>query len=335
MADPLAPYSREDLYRHLRYMEYAGDPLEPYFRKSNIGDLPEDGIIYHYCSIEGFHGILSSSCLWASPAHTLNDLDEMHDGARVIKECLRIGSEGLEATKEPGSEAEDDDVFRKLMCSYFDSRWTPPQKFNIYTVSFSEDGDSSSQWLNYSEQSQHRSVKGRGFAIGFSARHLHNASHYLNYRFGPCRYARREKQAIVDGALDLCISYIRYMLSCGLNFGGCMEWAEERFFYSALPTLPFYKNQTFANEKEWRAVVVPGVWPWATDVVDVRGEKREIIRFQLHSTHHKFPGHTYLPIFRVIAGSGVSEDDLKDAREALDMAGLGDVKIDRSECRLR
>jgi hypothetical protein len=261
----------------------------------------------------------------------------MHDGARAIKEVLDKSKKDLELIEGPAESASDMDRLIKAMTgSYFSHKWDPPELYDIYTVSFSEDGDSSSQWLSYVEDDGGEKVKGRGFALGFSGIHLRNASQVLGYRFNSCRYDRDQKHSIVEGALDASVSYIKRMLQAKLNFHASTEWAEEKFFFSILPMLPFFKNHTFHSEREWRVAIFGDEdGKWEIGEVPVWGKNRKVIKFCLKSAHRNFNAVSYLPLFRVIAGCGITEPEMADARDMLDEYGYPDVPILRSECRLR
>lgn len=337
MSGELGSYTEADLLHHLRVVEYAGDPILEYVLSQFERPLPEGEIVYHYASKSGFEGIVRSGNLWASPAHTLNDQDEIHDGARAIEDVLRNAKNDLENLNSLSDSVPDADRFVKAMAaSYFHSNYSPPKIYQIYTVSFSEDGDSSSQWLSYVEDDGDSKVKGRGFALGFSGVHLRNASQFLGYRFNSCRYDREQKRAIVNGALDSAVLYIKRMLQAKLTLGASVEWAEQKFFYAMLPMLPFFKNHTFYSEREWRvAIFEDNKSEWERDKVEVWGGTREILKFSLRSSQKNFSHFSYLPLFHVIAGCGITEKEVADARAMLDEHGYPHVPIVRSECRLR
>ena len=103
---------------------------------------------YHYTSAAAFLSIIESGCLRASSTHVLNDRRETVYGLEQF--CQYTGSgHGGEAADYLIAVLNDED-------SFFDSN----EYNDIFVVSASGLGDSTSQWYAYGDG-------GRGYAIGF------------------------------------------------------------------------------------------------------------------------------------------------------------------------
>lgn len=128
-----------------------------------------EGLLYHYTTQHGLMGILKNKCIWATHIRYLNDSSEGNIVSRVVFEEFsgRYNADpllemlGME-TKKAASVVEpvDEDTLGQgtTMAS-----WVTSQK--VFVSSFSENGDSLSQWRAYSERSG-------GYSIGFRPEYL-------------------------------------------------------------------------------------------------------------------------------------------------------------------
>ena len=103
-------------------------------------------ILYHYTSIDGLLGILDKNVLWATQYRYLNDSTEFKF-ARIIIESLS-GSKYSVLTEDTISKA----------VAYFDIM---NRIYDLYSCSFSKEGDLLSQWRSYCP-------KEGGFSLGFN-----------------------------------------------------------------------------------------------------------------------------------------------------------------------
>lgn len=108
---------------------------------------PKPKIIYHYCPVQAFHGIVSSATISLTNATTTNDLKEN----QVVFHVVDI----VDFLRGPlGSPHSDADLFRQIK-EYLKSNNPDP-----YIACFSEQRDLLSQWTRYADD-------GNGFVIGF------------------------------------------------------------------------------------------------------------------------------------------------------------------------
>lgn len=108
------------------------------------------GLAYHYTSAEAFLSIISSGCLRASSTHVLNDRRETVYGLEQFRHYADSGAGG-------------DAAVQLLEVLDNENTSTESNEYNdIFVVSASGLGDSTSQWYAYGDG-------GRGYAIGFRA----------------------------------------------------------------------------------------------------------------------------------------------------------------------
>jgi hypothetical protein len=144
-------------------------------------------VLYHFTSVEGLKGILTSKELWASPATSLNDASEITYGIdrtkRYIRERLGQGK-----GQSPKREAflkhvllwiEGETVNRDLIIS-----------IDHFVTSFCGRVDKSGMWLHYGRS-------GKGYALGFDSGRLRRAP----FDLWKVIYDPKEQDALIDNAV--------------------------------------------------------------------------------------------------------------------------------------
>ena len=188
----------------------------------------EDGltaarVLYHYTSAPGFLGILERRCLFASDVWFLNDASEVRYAQTRMAERVRqyLGPD------QPWLQA-------LLDVSEAKPGWLD----DVFVASFCEEPDLLSQWRGYAAG---------GFAIGFAADGL---------------------AALGDGAGAPRLVQVDYGVESGRRrLRGLFEQLADGGPYSAeererlartvlLPEMARVKEPSFAEEKEWRLLVV-------------------------------------------------------------------------------
>lgn len=138
------------------------------------GHQPTEGqatpeLLYHYTTQHGLLGILKQKCIWATHIRYLNDTSEGNIVSQVILEEFSsryntaplLQMLGMVTDKTAGVvESIDEDALGQgtTMASWVTSQ-------NVFVSSFSENGNSLSQWRAYSERSG-------GYSIGFRPEYL-------------------------------------------------------------------------------------------------------------------------------------------------------------------
>jgi hypothetical protein len=184
--------------------------------------------LFHYCGVDGFHGIVTGSKLWLSDILTLNDASEMLYARAIVDEVLRSqNSPPAWLPKGMISESE----FLDLTSSW-----------RTYVSCFCTEGDLLSQWRGYG-------ARGGGIAIGFDPLRLKNHCQIngITNPF-PMIYDKEEQRRPVLNLMSrACAIAARYDLKAN-------EWPDfgEEFIFGLTTYMPQMKNPAFREESEWR-----------------------------------------------------------------------------------
>lgn len=183
-------------------------------------------VLYHYCGVNGFKGIIESKCLWLSHAGYMNDyMEHAWLFEKAKKHFDRLAGEGH---KE----------YAKFM-----SIGDPGPSF---ICCFSSECDLLSQWRAYSDD-------GAGFAIGFSMEEELSKGRYRNVLF-PLRrviYDEAEQDTEIERALG--DSYSRFEVGTD-NDDSIAALGRLVMLASSC------KNPGFHEEQEWRLIFLnPGL----------------------------------------------------------------------------
>lgn len=198
--------------------------------------------LYHYTSMDGLLGIVASGTIWASDTRYLNDRSE----ATHFRDLLRVRVQQRIAA--PG--ASRPTPFEEILAAIQSTR-----AFEAFVASFSEDGDSLSQWRAYCPA-------GVGFSIGFEAGTLRTgyirdpaggSSHFVYGQLSKVRYLPEEPSPALDRLLDSTEDVVLTLLKTvpGAEAVGKAEAVASMISYLA----PIYKHEGFGGEHEWRLVL--------------------------------------------------------------------------------
>jgi hypothetical protein len=202
-------------------------------------DLQPPELVFHYTTIEGAYGILTSDAIWMTKARYLSDTSELEIAIVTFREMLNE----LALQARPPDEKELLQAVHDGLDSFAAS--------NICVTSFCEHGDLLSQWRWYGEG-------GRGVSVGVASAVLRGlASGEIN--LWKCVYDVRAHRELLNALVDRLLDAYRTERQRG---GGKVENEPkrillERFFASFLQIAPIIKNPHFAEEREWRLVSRP------------------------------------------------------------------------------
>ncbi|MGZ9080520.1 MAG: DUF2971 domain-containing protein [Burkholderiales bacterium] len=193
-------------------------------------------LLFHYTTIGGAYGILSSDSLWMTKIRYLNDTSELEIGITTFRNLL----EDLIRRPGPADEVELLGIVKDGLESYIGS--------NICVSSFCEHGDLLSQWRWYGEG-------GRGVSIGVSSHVLRDmAQGAIN--LWQCVYDVSAHRSLLVALVERLLRTYRAEKE---KQGGALS-AEHKdavlaqFFVNFLQLAPIIKNPNFAEEREWRLV---------------------------------------------------------------------------------
>lgn len=212
-------------------------------------------LLYHYTSIEGFLGIISSKNLWASHCQYLNDLSEYEHALNFAK---KISSNIFM----------NDDYNAGFGFILGKSIYSLPEDSEVFIASFSEEFDLLSQWRGYCSPND-------GICIGFDKEIIKEFCVKNNFKFEKCIYEEKlqikKVHEIVEKCYNSCpqhsITRDEYNLlnsKDSVNFE--MDYHEKirkfsdcndvfiKFNNSLIEYAPLIKNSGFYEEKEWRII---------------------------------------------------------------------------------
>lgn len=269
-------------------------------------------VVYHYTSLEGFMGIISSRAVWMTEFSYLNDRREVSYGLELLLETVRHILEN-----------EQDDDIRGLL-SAWSERLAGAQN-RVCITSFSADGDSLSQWRAYGP-----------IAVGFPVQSL--ALHVTDSRLQRVEYNPEAQRKLVE-------IYVHHLMAAFIADlrGGRLTRSPELYHKSdrLLELAVFFKDPAFRTENEYRLAYID--YPEVLESLGLesppksfRTAKGRIVPYVpsidvLPSEHRDFE----LEISEVILGPEC--DDLLDrgVREFLNENGLSGVEVRRSVVPLR
>lgn len=213
-------------------------------------------MLYHYTSLHGLIGMLTTQSLWASHCEFLNDSQEYFEAIDYLK--LQTSALYME------------DDYLSPMAWIMRDALEELKDSDIYTTSFSEKADLLSQWRGYCDQ-------GIGVCIGFRKQLIQDFCTINSYEFEQCLYKNDQKRKLLLNLIEECISdlpkpkltrsefekadskirvdheisYRKFLAEDTLH----SKKALLKFKEKANQLAPRIKNIGFIEEAEWRIIV--------------------------------------------------------------------------------
>lgn len=197
--------------------------------------------VWHYTSLVGFEGILSSGRLWATEAHHTTDETEFVHARDVAAHYLErwqpTGASMLWARQT----AQD------FLSRAFEEGVLAQSRSEIFIASFCGTDDLKSQWIEYADA-------GRGVALSFDLRHVRSPVEIdCGVTFAPCLYTTNEKERMLEDALSDWVNTAADLH----EKTGSMQWTAESVrdwrMVDRIFGLPFDKAAWVeSNEDEFR-----------------------------------------------------------------------------------
>jgi hypothetical protein len=269
--------------------------------------------LYHYTTQTGLLGIIGKREIWATHTQYLNDTREFHHALSVFREELQ------DLTNE--CRQQDRSIcFDEMKGGISDSLAST----NVCVASFSEAGDSLSQWRAYGGSA--------GFAIGFPGEFLAGIvrSERFHFYLAPCVYdaatQRRIARALLDEVADKNLVWPRSQDGEyeGLPSGGYLIAYLFRF-------APLFKHHSFADEREWRIISSP--LPCGLQEFEFRPGASQI------TPYFRFPLTDESTVFRVsdvvVGPTPHTESALQSVKSFLIKHELNDTVVRKSEVPYR
>ena len=204
---------------------------ERYGRNAFFAGAP--ALVYHYTTMEGFHGIFGSRTLRATHLFFQNDASEFDTARECARQVLADFAASAARARILG------DLRRVL------ERLGPRYPQRVYSFSFSRLRDDLNLWRAY--------ARGGGVAIGVPRLQLESHVRKQGILFGRCEYdARRSRDrmgALVENALTA------FRESSATRPPGWTRIDEVEFQLDFQGSL--LKNPMFRSEQEWRCLAFP------------------------------------------------------------------------------
>jgi len=207
-----------------------------------VSNQPPEAL-YHYTSLDGFLGILSTGVLWASKIQYLNDSTEYLFTIGLAEELL------LERLEGEFNEKEKNKIKGMLRGIGGISQ------LNVCVCSFSEKRDVLSQWRAYGGRS--------GVSIGFNSSNLLAQADQQEFIVAQCIYDEEQQKILISQLIDETLS-VDFNTSSGYmdpdRPNTYVVLSTDGGFHLSLAKLaPFIKNNAFHEEKEWRLISMGGI----------------------------------------------------------------------------
>jgi len=216
-----------------RYYSWDGDNLPNWFslrqtvwneyRRLGLAKTDHASMLYHYTTLQGFVGIVESQTIWLSDFSFLNDRQELSHGIELIRSQIESRLKNQQTRN---------DLPRKLLEEL--SGWNG----RCCIASFSDDGDSLSQWRSYGP-----------IAVGFDPQDL--SLHANQCTLNRIEYDEETQQRM--GAV-----YVSHLAQSYKSDVRRLERIPDVYHkhHGLIELAAFFKNPAFRDENEYRLVYV-------------------------------------------------------------------------------
>ncbi len=202
-----------------------------------FGDTPQ-GQLYHYTTLTGLLGIITTRTLWASDIRYMNDSAELKHSADLIK---------AEVQQRIAQRPEKAGLLGQFV------EWVTHRITNghmLFGASFRSHGNLLSQWRGYS-------THGKGVSLGFSKEYILQCAEKQHFKIGKCIYnPERQLQLIkevVDAVEAEAEEYEREQKGAKL-LDEIYRPVFEKMEIDLLKIAAVLKHPSFREEEEWRVV---------------------------------------------------------------------------------
>ncbi len=250
---------------------------------SELYNQRPSSVLYHYTSLGGLSGIVSSQSIWATEIRYFNDAAELRHTSDILS--AEIGQRLAESGKNH--------TVLKQFREWLRERLTFGHM--LFVVSFTANGNLLSQWRSYCSP-------GKGISAGFKPEHLCQCASEQAYSVVKCIYDNDRKKGLATRIVN-AVETLAQERGENLDpskrhpsqsFHGVFEEIES----DLLRVAAVLKHSSFREEEEWR-VVSPLVTKYVGASIRFREGKTALVPYKDFSLQRKVDGvfqleHAYL-----------------------------------------
>ena len=193
-------------------------------------------LLYHYTSLAGLQGIVTSRKQWASELRYMNDGQELR---QFVQHLDREIHKRLDAASGQA------DVLTQFRAFALARVATGPM---LFAISFTEQGNLLSQWRGYCPH-------GRGVSLGFTAERIIATAKAGGFSVGRCIYDAEHQSELAARVIDAALTTAEAL---GPDAAAEPLHSYYRAFLSIendiIKISALVKNESFREEAEWRLV---------------------------------------------------------------------------------
>lgn len=164
------------------------DPVEQFF----LTPIPQR--LWHYTSLDGLRGILSTDRVWATDAGFTPDITEFVHAREIARAYL----DRQDPRTDAGRFAKE--IGLKLVEEEFETGTLSAAQTEVFIASFCSTANLKSQWVEYGDAG-----KGVGIAFALGGRRP-PAEYKIAVTLAPCVYSRSDAESLVYAALKHFLS---------------------------------------------------------------------------------------------------------------------------------
>ncbi len=288
-------------------MTSIGNSVEALFNEP----IPQE--VWHYTTLAGLEGILSSGKIWATDVRFTKDKTEFIHARNIVAQYLNTVKTG------GGHFADFGEELSRMLSTAFDEGALSPLENEVYVASFSAADDLKGQWVEFAENC-------RGVSIAFDLRNIRSPEEAkIAVTFAPCVYIQGDKEKLIEDSLSHFTGLVSEFdrQSKDLNWMQkqirtwkivqsiyCLDLDKSAFvrnlqkkvrdkllpawqmtLFDLLRVASHCKNDAFSAEQEWRlAMARPTNRPLVQKIL-YRGAKKNIpyLESNLFQTSHQLP----------------------------------------------
>lgn len=190
--------------------------------------------IYHYTDLNGLKGIIESDSLWATHFSFLNDSNELTHGMNCLENALQY----LRDDFNPKTLKFIEQALKKFRTH---------RAAHVYNLSFCLEPDLLSQWRGYGSS--------QGVCLEFDDEELADSLNLSQYQVFKNRVIYTKEDSTIEARNEILAFFNAPKVQAAISKDVMYELGYAAELAHSLP--PFFKNDGFKEEQEFRMVILP------------------------------------------------------------------------------